>query len=179
MNATRRNRRQEKQSAGQTRAAIINEIMNASRTRSTSGPNDPPRTMSIKTTQRIEMNFNTTGTALPVISATDILNSVPGNGTAVGSRGLFKKFRILKVSFWNVGVSGTDSLSLNFLIGDTTVFRDDGVPGARAGALHLLPPMALAQQWLTDSSGPVMNTNLGSGTTTGYVMHVTVELTSG
>lgn len=171
-----RRQRKTAKSAGRGRSAIINEIMNASRTRKTTGPNDPGHTMTIKSTQKIDVNLGGSGVSLPSVTATNILDSVNGNGNAV-SRGVFKKFRILKVSAWDTAATaGSDRIRLGFLQGDTTLFADEGVPGARAGAVHLLPPLFLAQQWLTDASGGIITlmTDIGSAT----VLHVTCELIS-
>lgn len=158
----------------QERQAIVNEIMNASRTRRTAGPNDPQPTLTIKTTQRIDIPLVGAGVTLPTITATNILDAITGNGTAI-TRGVFKKFRILKASLWNVAATtSTDKTTLSFLIGDTTQFVDEGVPGARAGAVHLLPSMALAQQWLTDASGGVIRAAFDPSAQ--VVLHVTCEL---
>lgn len=177
METNRRNQRQSKKSAARsTRTAIINEIMNASRTRKTAGPNDPGKTLTIKTTQKIDVILTGASVTLPTITATNILDSVTGNGTAI-ARGVFKKFRILKASLWNVAATtSTDKTTLSFLVGDTTQFVDEGVPGARAGAVHLLPSMFLAQQWLTDASGGVIRAQFDP--TAQAVLHVTCELIS-
>jgi len=135
------------------------------------GPNDPPSVpKSIRTFFRVDYPISG-GTTSPVsISMSNVALLLPGNTAGIN----WTQLRLEKVSVWDIR---GNEIGLRFAT-DLMTFSDTGVPGSRASALHLQPPLIQKSTWVTPTSSVDMFTVMPSSShgASAPIVHITVEI---
>lgn len=151
------------------------------------GPMDPPQTLyAVKAKLRHAFEVGITGNTLTNVTDGTLCASLPGGSG-------WSSFRILKVSAYFPGLAGVVATinqfvalampgDATYLDGNTQVFTDHGVPGARSPNVHVTPAFAQRTRWYPyNATGStelfqVAGSFLGTGSS--ILVHVTLELQS-
>jgi len=139
--------------------------------RKVGGPNDPPSLpKSIRTFFRVDYPISA-GTISPIsITMGNVALLLPGNTAGAN----WSRLRLEKVSVWDYRGS---EITLQFAT-DMMTFSDTGVPGSRASALHVQPPLLLKSTWVAPTSSVDMFTvtPTSSAGASAPIVHITVEI---